>query len=231
MKLTNYLLLTAFCYLSVISISTAAVVSLSGSVAHATAPASVGFDAYESDSFISVFDEQQGVTLTSDLSVDYLSSNGAAGVIGMGAEVNSYFVHFDPLGTSGSGVDRVMLSGSVTFDERIIGIIWSGAPCIDFPCPATSEYLDSSDSVLGSFGTFYPTGEIGRGLELDSDPYYAGKGDIFTVSNGGYSLDLQLATLPAFSDQLRVVTAVVPVPPALLLFVSGLFGLGLYRKK
>ena len=60
------------------------------------------------------------------------------------------------------------------------------------------------------------------------DDFYAGNGtqDFITISEDGYSLTtVSSAALPLRTDQLRIITAVVPVPPAFWLLGSGLVAL------
>ncbi len=225
----NKILITICCSVGILTTANAAIVSTSGSISYIAAPSSVYPGAYESSDSIAAFDEQQNVILSSDLSVDYLSSTSSTGTLSTGTQINSYFVHFDPVGSSTLVTDRVTLTGSLTFGEQIIALIYTGVPC-DL-CPTTPENIDASD-YLGKTGTFYPTGEIGRGLEPDSDPYYTGRGDLFTLSADGLTLDLQFTAYPLRTDQLRIITAsAVPVPAAAYLFVSGLLGIGIWGRK
>lgn len=200
--------------------SLAAIVSVSGDMTQISSPASVEPGMLESSSTIWAFDEQQRYTLTDNLFVDELAGTSAAGVISAGTVVNSYFLHADPLGDSTEPADVVSMTGTITFDSRILGIIWSGTPCTN--CPPSDMYLDASD-YLGALGTSYPTYDLGRGYEIDS--FYAGNGtqDFVSISEDGYSLTMvSSAALPLRSDQLRVVTA-VPLPLPVYLFGSGLF--------
>lgn len=60
------------------------------------------------------FDEDQNVTLLSDLNVDL----GSSGTIDAGIVVASHYIFFDPKKFRG-------VKGYVTFDSEILGIIWS----------------------------------------------------------------------------------------------------------
>jgi len=197
-------ILMAICFsIGITATANAAIVSTTGSVSYTTAPSSVAVGGSENSTSIIAFDEQQDLSLSSALSVDYLTSTGTTGTLATGTQLNSYLIHFDPVGTSVLLEDLVTLTGSITFSNRITGLIYSGVPCDN--CPATPEYLDASDH-LGATGTLYPTGELGRGLELDSDPYYTGRGDFFSLSADGRTLDLSFTAYPLRMDQLRVVT-------------------------
>jgi len=208
--------------------SWAAIVSVSGDMTQISSPASVAPGMLESSSTIWAFDEKQQYTLTTDLFVDELAGTSAAGTVSAGSTVNSYFLHADPLGGSTEPADVISMSGTISFDSRILGIIWSGTACDN--CPSSSMFLDASD-YLGASGTIYPTGGLGRGYEIDA--FYAGNGtqDFVTISEDGYSLTMvSSAALPLRSDQLRVITA-VPIPLSVYLFTSGLFVLFNFARK
>jgi hypothetical protein len=208
----------------------AAIVSVSGNVSQVAAPSSVQANVLESSVEALVFDEQQAVSLGSSLAVDYVTATSTIGQIAAGGVVNSYFVHFDPVGTGSynTGASQESVAGSVTFTNRILGVIWSG---VDAPlAPQTPDYLDSSDSILGNAGTFYPTGEQGRGLEMDDYYLSTGTPDVFSISPDGKTLSFSLNAFPIRTDQIRVVTA-VPVAPAFWLMGSGLIAVARFARK
>jgi hypothetical protein len=168
------------------SAAVAAITSTSGAVVKIAPPASVVGGQLQSDTEIRAFDEQQCVTLASDLQLD-VTPGGGAGVIPAGITVSSQFLHFDPAGGS-----FVTLSGSITTDAAIIGAITSQAN------------LDASDS-LGAPGTTYPTGDATRDLE-------AVQGDTVTIS--GDQLTATTTVNDQFHfDQIRVITHCPPPPP------------------
>lgn len=207
-----------------------AIIGTTGDFTVISSPASVEPGQLESSTNIFAFAEQQSYALTSDLSVDLNTSTMNAGTISSGTSVNSYLVHSDPVGDSASSADVINYSGSITFDTQIIGLIWTGVACIS-PCPSSPEYLDASD-FLGASGTTYPTGQVGRGYELQD--YYAANltQDFISLSADLKTLSIDLAaSSPLRLDQLRVITA-VPIPSAVWLFGSGLIGLiGFARSK
>ena len=181
------------------------------------APASVKTGGLTSDTNFYVFEEST-LTLGSDLSVDWLASDGGTldsgngGLITAGTRVTSYFVHFEPA-TQASEV-----SGTLTFPQKILAVIF------------TAGNLADSDPVLGASGTEYPTGQTGRKYESwDQEHSYL-------VSNTDDSLFIHTKTWfnPSqhLMDQARVITAPVPVPAALWLFGSGVLAvLGFSRRK
>ena len=120
-------------------------------------PTNLDLGKYESDTDIFVFDEQQNLILSNNLYVDigqpdtYNDSDdlvGAGGTILAGTPVNCYLVHIDPIGVPGS---IVTYSGSVTFSNKILGVI------------VETSTLNATDSVLGVGATTYYT-YANRGL-------------------------------------------------------------------
>ena len=209
--------------------SWAAIVSTTGMTV-ISAPTSVEPGQLESNTTVWAFTEQQSYTLTTDLAVDEVVSTSATGLLAAGTEIDSYFFHVDPVGDSGLAADGVEISGTVTFDTKILGLIWTGVPCPN-NCPTSFMYLDASD-YLGAPSTTYPTGGLGRGLEVEEQ--YTWTRDFITLSSDGYSLTtLSSAAAPLYSDQLRVITAsAVPLPMSVWLLGSGLIGLvGFGRKR
>ncbi len=176
------------------------------------APASVVQGAFQDNDNFYVFDEKQNYSLTSDLSVDWLASdggslsNGSGGTIAAGTRVNSYFLHFDP------SSDGRKVYGEVDFSEAILAVIY------------TPLNLERSDGTLGAPGTAYADKEW-RGYESNIDLDYSSLvGSNFlwvkNFANGN------------FTDQARVITAApVPVPAAVWLFASGILALFASRRR
>jgi hypothetical protein len=162
----------------------AAITSTSGAVVKIAPPPSVVDGALQSDTEIRAFDEQQCVTLSSPLQLDF-SAVGGSGLIPAGTSVSSHLVHFDPTGAA-----SVTLSGSITTDATIIGGM------------TTQAGLDASDS-LGAPGTTYPTGDPARGLDA---------GDTVTVSADLLTATVTLTDRFHF-DQVRIITHCAPPPP------------------
>jgi len=224
-------ILCGICCLATAGSSLASIVSVTGGISVIGAPVSVAPGQLESSTNAWAFDERQSFELSSDLMVDRLIGTASAGSINSGTVVNSYFIHADPVGSGTDSSDVVNISGTVTFDTAILGLIWTGQECNN--CPVSPMYLDASD-YLGAVGTIYPTGSLGRGYEVED--FYAINGtQDFVISDDGFSLTtLSSAAQPLFSDQLRVITAASPVPLPLpvWLFLSGLLALvGVGRKR
>jgi hypothetical protein len=175
----------------------ATIVGTTGQIVKISPPASVMPDTLESDTQAFAFDEQQGLLLSSGLTVDittpgtYHVPNGGVpltpGTIPAGTLVSSHFVHADPVGNPDPVTGTKLYNGTITFDGTIIGIIVYDAT------------LDSSDGVVGAPGTVYPStppADNSRGLEQNDIVFY---NDMHTIG-----LHLALHRL----DQVRIITTV-----------------------
>jgi hypothetical protein len=188
----------------------------------------------QSNNSVFVFDEQENIDVTTPFGIDVRNISGTVQGTGVGGTVNlspativsgnisSAFFHFDPnqrqVGTP------LTLSGSVTFDQEIVGII------------TETETLDGSD-FLGLSDVTYPTGapendRRGLGWGLNDGDF----GDEFiTISADKKTLEFSFTALKAI-DQLRVITSAnpgdvgveaVPEPNALFgLLAIGAIGAG-----
>jgi hypothetical protein len=202
MKLRKAVAPTMFVLVAVLLVtqSLAGVIGTTGAVVDVTAspPASVLLGAYESDSQIRLFSEKGTVSLVTPVAVDisvpgtYRFSADAPytpGIVPAGTVVNSFFLHFDRISTTGF----TRLSGSATFDCPIIGVI------------ALTPQLDATDASLGRAGTTYPTGtQPKRGLEFEEVVTLTADRRTLTVT-----LEIQQSsTSPADNtlDQIRVIT-------------------------
>jgi hypothetical protein len=172
----------------------ALIIGSSGNVYQMPPPPSVVHGAHESDTQIIAFNEPQFLTLLDDVTVN-ISAAGmyddtdtlTPEIIPALTVVNSHFLHLDPVETN-----WVELEGSVTFNERILGVI-----------VLTSE-LDDSDEWLGNPTTSYPTAGD-RGLELDA------QADYVLLHGGMQTMTVHLETCCKI-DQIRVLTAAVEDP-------------------
>lgn len=177
--------------------ASATIIATSGQMVKIAPPPSVLFGALQSDTTMFAFDEQQNVTLSQPLSLDITSpgtyddsADLTPGTIPAGTAVSSHFVNADKVGTQ---VPRVALDGTITTDKDIIGIA------------ILAKALNDSD-YLGAPGTLYPTGEFGRGLNLDTqDDFVIEQIDKRTVQ---IHSDVRI-----HSDQVRIITAADQPPP------------------
>lgn len=181
-------LFAALCVLAATG-ARADVASTGGAVVEVAPPASVALDAFESNTQIRVFDEQQGVVLGGPLAVN-ISAPGlyddpvdlTPAVIPAGTEVSSHLLHFDIIFTG----TPLSATGTVTFSDRIIGVI------------VTDADLDASDG-LGAVGTTYPAPGLGsRGLEQEDQL------DMLEVGCDTITVSLEALEI---LDHVRVITA------------------------
>lgn len=169
-----------------------------GDIKKVDPPASVVEGATESDVEIKAFNEKQDFILPTDIRVDIISPGHFDGIetltpgtITAGTVVNSHFLHFDPVGTE---TQTITLSGSISSDSEILGIIILG------------EALNNTDVILGLPGIAYPTSSD-RVLELGHDE------DMVTLDTNKRGLTVQfVASTDTDIDQIRVITAIPEAP-------------------
>lgn len=196
----------------------ASIIDTTGSAHLIIAPQSVVTGALENNHLTQVFCEQSAVTLDRDLNVDITQAGVYAspqdctpGVIQAGTTVSSFFIHQDAVGRR----SHILLRGSVTFDEIIVGVM------------VETDTLDASDGILGALETLYPTG-IAPKRHLD----FPRAADRITISEDMHTLLYDLQTQVAL-DHIRILTApaTVPGPGSLaLLVVAGLTALSRRRR-
>jgi len=198
--------------------------TLSGDVNMIFAPASVQENARTNNRRALLFTEQANATLASSMNVEAFlpgvydgSSAAATGrTLAAGRTVTSYMLHAD---VSQNARTPKRMSGSITFNDKILGVIFGN--------------FTASDALVGAAGTAYET-KVGHGLDL-SDP----NGDGFRISNNRMRLDFDFL-VSGITDQIRIITAgnaplaiqenpiPEPVTPALL--AMGLGSLALRRR-
>lgn len=128
------------------------------------------------------------------------------GTLTAGTTVASHYIFFDPRNTTS-------IIGSVTFDSEILGVI-------------TSTGLLLASDFLANTGVTYLNPGL-RGLEANTDS--VSLSDMFTLALAW------TASTPG--DYVRVLTArspgaeVVPLPAAIPLFLTGLAGMGLMKRR
>jgi hypothetical protein len=180
-------------------------------------PTDLTTGAVESTEFISVFTEQQDLTLTEDLYVDLMgpgyfdheSQFWNPGTIDAGTNIDVYLLHLDNDETL---APVTILTGTMTFDKPIVGVLWE------------STTLHATDDMLGVPGVEYSDANR-RGLELGSD------NDWLDISPDGMSVTVNMR-VPAGMDELRVITSQpLPAPGALAVLAGGLFASGRRRRQ
>jgi len=188
------------------SFATGAVTGTTGAVRVIATPSNLRLGFTENNVRIRAFSEQLDRTLTSDLPVDISvpssvpdapSINLSPGVIPAGTRVESWLLHFDPIGIPGS---PLTLQGSISFDTPVLGI------------EVLSASLDGTDMILGAAGSEYSFNETLRGLELAVGMAGIDTFDGIQLSSDRKTILTILSTQNSF-DQVRIITAVpVPVP-------------------
>ena len=150
-------------------------------------------DQKESNDNAFIFAEQSGVSLTDGLDVDITdpgtynrNTPPSPETIPNGTIIDSFFLHFDPEGRPNQ---RVEVSGSVTFDTEILGVI------------VTDTNLNDSDD-LGASNTAYPTGLLDRGSVFGREQL-----DNITLSEN--TLEYNIGARQVI-DQIRIITAAAP---------------------
>ena len=154
--------------------------------------------------------------LTGNVTVDIVNpgaydiSNVTPTIINAGGKLDSYFLHFDPVGTSQT-VQQV--SGRIEFETEVIGII------------ITRSRLDASDPLLKATSTLYPTGsDASRGLEAGQ---YT---DEITLSADKKIVDINIFYANTGIDQVRILTNPIPEPAFFQMgALAAMSGLGLLR--
>jgi len=192
----------------------AVIIATTGAMTEVAAPLSLLEGDTESSAAILILDE--GVTLLPyDIFVNavgpglHSGSSGTAVPISAGTPVNTYIVHFDPVGGG-----FATLSGDVFFEpgEIILGI------------QTHTPYLDGADGAVGDPMVTYPTGLLPfRAFETLPGT------DTVTISPG-----LDSASFTMFAelgiDQARIVTTVVPEPSTFVLVMLGLTAVSARRR-
>ncbi|HVU87577.1 MAG TPA: hypothetical protein VHD36_09655 [Pirellulales bacterium] len=205
--------------LSLPAIVYAGPIQMSSSVTLISPPADVSEGKLESDTVIWAFPEKQNTVLTQALTIDISTpgtspfngvQNLSAGSVSAGTRVSSYFVHFDAVGAP---TNPVTASGSITFDQSILGLI------------VLSQSLEDSNAILGFSGTTYDnsvTGQQVEGLEIVGGGVGKDSNDQITLSADRHTVTFGFRDTGA-PDDFRVVTA-VPEPESVMLAVTGLIG-------
>lgn len=189
----------------------AAISSTSGQVRVIARPADVRFNVLQDNGNIRAFPESQDVRLTSPLAVDFTQAKtytyptkvppSPIPTIPANTWVSSYFFHADG---SQRSTTVISLTGSVTFDSDVLGIVVSPLNL------RNSDFLGSNLSPP----TVYPTTNKYRGAEFDQKT----KTDTVTLSADRRTVTVNLkfansSTAPG--DQVRVITTGTPdtTPP------------------
>ena len=183
----------------------------------------------ESNTYLSAFDELQNVVLPSDLTVGFMPPvdppgtlpDDPVGFIAAGTSVSSHLIHFDPVGNWFDKDTKVTLTGWVTFDAPILGVI-GGVNQLDNTDSNTSGH-PAANIPLGLPNVHYGWDGV-RGIEIGD---YADTIQILASDLHTIYVDFTVADYGI--DQIRVITA-VPIPATLMLLASGLAGILAWRR-
>ncbi|HEY4329011.1 MAG TPA: hypothetical protein VGN88_04685 [Phycisphaerae bacterium] len=189
---------------------------ISGAVQIIAAPGDVSVGHLESDTSAQLFAERQAVTISQPLVLDITAAgnspngndpNFSLATLPAGTLVNSYYLHFDVVGTPAQGVE---VTGSVTWGEQILGLIVGveNGTTID----QSGNSLDLSNSALGAPGTLYGFDPIDLSNLTDS----------VSLSADRRTITFDWATAGS-ADNMRIITAATPEPGS----IYGLSMLGL----
>lgn len=152
------------------------------------------------------FDELQGYTLLSDLSVS------GGGTISTGTRVDSHMIFLNSQGNANVNHFGV----EWTFSGAVLGVMAD-----------IHGTLEAASNFLGAVGTTYPGGFDNRGLEGTAGGVSgSGGGDVYSFLAGSNALTVGMhVTEPG--DWIRVITvSAVPLPAALPLYGAGIAVLG-----
>ena len=194
--------------------ATASIIGTTGAATLIARPANAQLNVLQSNTQAFVWNEAQGVTLTSPVVFNasapgtYLSASSfVTGNLPTGTLANSHYISFDTVGGSSQ-----VANGTVTFNANIIGVIAWNRP--------GSRDLDGSDAQFG-LGTLFTINNDRRGV-FDVDAGTAvPQDDSFTISADRRTLTFSLQVSSPF-DQIRVVTAIPSPSAAALLGLGGL---------
>ena len=123
-------------------------------------PDTVVFNNHEDNDIIQMYVEQSNFTLPADLPTDMSTpgysqnfTGGAGDTIPAGTVVDSYLLHYDPIGSTNS----YAYDQTFAFSGKILGII----------CKTST--LHNTDAIIGASGTSYPSSQGARGYENNAE--------------------------------------------------------------
>lgn len=195
--------------------------SLSSSIEKIAKPSQSRNGDLQSDTHIRLWKESSGV-LSQDVAIDHdgsvgtfsqfsdLSAANSSQSIAKGTHYASYMVHLDPIGDK---APTIRLTGSITFDRKIMGVILK-------PGGGAGGASTLSDSDFLTAGTLTEGTTPTRGLEMTGGP-----NDSFTISDDGRTLTFNLLRANSNElDEMRILLTSTPEPTTIA--VWSMIGIG-----
>lgn len=172
------------------------------------APRSLRDGQLESNSTAFLFQERSFVSTS--------AYSGDIGGFGSGVAVQSWYLHYDPVGSQ-SIVDPGEMGVRFSFESAILGV------------DLQSATLDAGDAMFGALDTEYRFGEELRGLEVDNH-------DLFRLEDDGHTIVFDLKVWHGNTDGFRVFTTgqedLVPNPePGTLVLFGAALGAAAYLRR
>jgi hypothetical protein len=197
-----------------------------------TGPATIPSDVTEGEqeaSDIQLFREATNIELTSDLTVDIASDGTYSGdgstsspffvndpgdsSVADGTRVDVFLMHRDLIGDNATGNS---VTGTITFDRRILGVIVDGSNLVD------------SESALG-FSSSYPP-DTSVGTEPNRRFLVSENVDELVLNGNVAELNVQVGG--GNVDQARFIVQAIPEPQTIALLPLGLLAMaGLYIQR
>lgn len=191
-------------------------------------PVSFEYGQLASNDHMSLFVETLSHTLENDLMADIPGQAGTwhrfnrpaqPFAIPAGTSIDSFFIHQDLVGNNPDF--GLLMSFSITFEQPILGLIVGG---------------DWADATL--FRTTLDDSDFLGGVEYTTNADLRRRGALegttaehVTISDDGYTLSGALHSTGVYVDNLRIITmgSVIPAPGSV--FVVGLAGLAIARRR
>ena len=139
--------------------------------------------------FVLLTEDLAGIVTGSGL----IKDEDTKGVLPAGSRVDTYLLHFDPLGEAKI---QIPVAGTIRFARPILGVICTDATIVD------------SGVLLGAPGVRYTEDKFGQGIESDMKAF----SDRVIIHEDRKSLSMALSITGGVMDQIRILVEAVPSP-------------------